>query len=173
MEYIAESKNIKISPRKVRLVTEGIKKMTLPTAIMNLNGLNKRAATPIRKTLESAIANAVNNFNAEKNGLTIKEIMVNEGIMYKRYHYAARGRVRPYKKRTSHIRVVLEDNLTADTKPVAQQAPAVTAEAKDVQVAVNDAPVKSVGKETKAMRGKEVKQSFMKRITTRQKKGDK
>lgn len=121
MEYIAESKNIKISPRKVRLVVEGIKQFELPKALNNLDLLHHRAAIPVKKTLESAIANAVHNFKADKNGLVIKEILVNEGIMYKRYHYAARGRVRPYKKRTSHIRVVLQDNLVIDKKDGTQQ----------------------------------------------------
>src|SRR5690242_13300754 len=98
MDYIAESKNVKISPRKVRLVVDSIKSYNLPMALVALGGFNKRAATPIKKTIESAIANAVNNFKADRTGLAIKTIMVNEGITYKRYHYAARGRIRPYKK---------------------------------------------------------------------------
>ena len=109
MDYIAEANNIKMSPRKVRLVVDSIRDHSLVSAINSLTMLNKRAATPVRKALQSAIANAVNNFKADKNALLIREIMVNEGVSLKRYHYAARGRIRPYKKRTSHIKVILAD----------------------------------------------------------------
>ncbi len=124
MEYKAEAKNIKISPRKVRLVADSIRDKHLDQALASLTVLNKRASDPIRKTLESAIANAINNFQASRGDLTIKEIMIGEGIMYKRYHYAARGRVRPYLKRTSHIRVILEDAIerTAVATNAAEQA---------------------------------------------------
>lgn len=120
MEYIAESRNVKISPRKVKLVADAIKTQSIPVALTKLLMLNKRAALPVKKTVESAIANAVNNFKADRSGLVIKELIVNEGIRYKRYHYAARGRIRPYKRRTSHIRVVLADKAMKKTKSIAQ-----------------------------------------------------
>lgn len=111
MEYIAITKNIKMSPRKMRLVVDGVKKNNAKNAVMVLNVLKKRAAGPLRKTIESAMANAVNNFKAEKNDLLIKEITVTEGVSMKRFHFAARGRSRPYKRRTTHVRVILADNL--------------------------------------------------------------
>jgi large subunit ribosomal protein L22 len=95
----------------VRLVADSVRNLKLDQALASLTVLNKRASDPIRKALESAVANAVNNFQASRGDLTIKEIMIGEGIMYKRYHYAARGRVRPYLRRTSHIRVILEDQM--------------------------------------------------------------
>lgn len=124
MEYKAEAKNIKMSPRKVRLVADSVRNMRLDQAIASLTVLNKRAADPLRKTLESAIANAINNFQASRGDLKIKEIMIGEGIMYKRYHFAARGRVRPYLRRTSHIRVILEDQIerTAHATKAAEEA---------------------------------------------------
>lgn len=112
MEYQAITKNVKISPRKVRLVADGIKNLPISAAITSLMVSRKRGALPIRKTIESAIANAVNNKSAKKDSLRIKTINITEGIMYKRYHFAGRGRTRPYLKRTSHINVILEDNLT-------------------------------------------------------------
>lgn len=104
---IAEAKNIKISPRKVRLVVDSIRKHEIQIALSELSILNKRAALPVKKVLESAVANAVNNFKLKKEDLVISEIMVGEGGAYKRFHFAARGRTRPYKKRISNIRVVL------------------------------------------------------------------
>lgn len=120
MDYIAESKNIKISPRKVRLVADMVKKFPIPQAVSQLLVSNKRAAGPLKKTLESAVANAVNNFKANKADLVIKEIVVNEGIVYKRFHFAGRGRTRPYKRKASHIRIVLETK--AVEKPMIEEA---------------------------------------------------
>jgi large subunit ribosomal protein L22 len=91
----------------MRLVADSVKKSDLQNALAQLVVLNKRAADPIRKALESAVANATHNFGKEKASLTIKDIIVTEGISYKRYHYASRGRIHPYKRRTSHVKVVL------------------------------------------------------------------
>lgn len=116
MEYIAVAKNIKISPRKVRLVIDSIRKHELNDVLAYLSLMNKRAAIPVAKVIKSAIANAKNGTQTEKESLTIKEIMVNEGIMAKRYHYAGRGRMRPYKKRTSHITVILTEKAIKSMK---------------------------------------------------------
>lgn len=117
MEYRAVAKNVKISPRKVRLVADSVRKLSVPAALTQLVVLRQRAALPIKKTLESAIANATNNESANKDNLKIKEINITEGIAYKRYHFAGRGRMRPYVKKTSHIRITLEDTVVA-AKPV-------------------------------------------------------
>lgn len=119
MEYRAIAKNVKVSPRKVRLVSDSIRDLTVAKAITQLVVSPKRAALPIKKTIESAMANAVNNNNAKKDDLVIKTINITEGITYKRYHFAGRGRTRPYTKRTSHINIILEDK-------VIKQVPAIT-----------------------------------------------
>jgi large subunit ribosomal protein L22 len=111
MEYRAIAKNVKVSPRKVRLVADSIRNLTIPKAVTALVVSRKRGAISLKKTLDSAVSNAVNNSSAKKDDLTIKEINVTEGIMYKRYHFAGRGRTRPYLKRTSHINIVLEDKI--------------------------------------------------------------
>ncbi|OGH12215.1 MAG: 50S ribosomal protein L22 [Candidatus Levybacteria bacterium RIFCSPHIGHO2_01_FULL_40_10] len=110
MEYIAIAKNIKISPRKVRLVVDSVKKKKLASALLALTVMSKRASVPIKKAIDSAVANAINNFAAKREDLTIRDIQVTEGIAAKRFHFAARGRTRPYKRRASHIRVILSDN---------------------------------------------------------------
>ncbi len=113
MKYKAVAKNVKISPRKVRLVADAIKSLTPDVALVKLTVIAKRGAGPIEKVIKSAIANAVNNAKAVKENLVIKELYVTEGVTYKRFHFAARGRVHPYKKRTSHITVILEDRVVA------------------------------------------------------------
>ena len=122
MEYIAIAKNIKMSPRKARLVADDVKGMKLTVAISALMVGNHRASGPIKKALESAIANAVNNKNADRNNLAIKDIVIEGAAALKRFHYAARGRSRPYKRRMSNIRVVLVDKPVqiADTKTEAK-----------------------------------------------------
>lgn len=112
MEYKAIAQNIKVTPRKARLVADAVRGLSVANALSQLNLLHKRAAVPMKKVLDSAVANAVHNGKEGKGDLVIKEIMVNEGISYKRYHFAARGRIRPYKKRTSNIRVVVASKKT-------------------------------------------------------------
>ena len=121
MEYISIAKNIKISPRKVRLVVDSVKKQNLNKALSVLSLMPKRAALPVKKAIDSAIANAVNNFKVNREALSVLDIIVGEGARLKRYHFAARGRVRPYKRRTSHIRVIL-----TDTNSIATKKPATT-----------------------------------------------
>jgi large subunit ribosomal protein L22 len=131
MEYFATAKNIKVSPRKVRLVADSIRKLSISQATTALLVSRKRGAVSLKKTLDSAVANAVNNKSAKKDELKIKTINVTEGIAYKRYHYARRGRTRPYVKKTSHINVVLEDNVKIEMPEII--TPAMAPEVKPVK----------------------------------------
>lgn len=110
MEHTAISKNVKMSPRKVRLVANAVKNLDVTTALNKLEVLQKRAAKPVKKTLQSAMANAEVNHGAKRDSLSIKEIKVDEGIRYKRYRYAGRGRIHPYIRRASHISIILKEN---------------------------------------------------------------
>lgn len=105
----AYNRYVKVSPRKVRLVADTIRKLDIKKAQDILRLTRKVGALPILKTLNSAIANAGNNLKLDKTKLRIKEIMVNEAGAFKRFHPAGRGRVRPYKKRMSHIKIALEE----------------------------------------------------------------
>lgn len=109
MQVQAMSKNVRISPRKVRLVADAVRSLSIPEALVSLKVMRKRAASAIAKTLESAVANAENNSKLERSSLLISEIEVNEGQAFKRFHPSTRGRIHPYKKKSSHIRVVLEE----------------------------------------------------------------
>ena len=91
MQYNALAKNVKVSPRKVRLVADSIRDLTVAKALTQLMISRKRGAVSLKKALESAMANAVNNSNAKKDDLKIKTINITEGIKYKRYHFAGRG----------------------------------------------------------------------------------
>lgn len=108
MEIVATTRNVRISPRKVRLIVEGIKHLPIEGAISALGVLNKRGAREIAKTIQSARSNAVNNAHLESKNLVMSTITVSEGSSLKRYHPSTRGRIHPYKKRSSHIRVILK-----------------------------------------------------------------
>lgn len=108
MEVTATAKNIRISPQKVRLVVDQIRKMEPRDAIAILDHVTKSAAIPVKKVIASALANAKNNRKIDETSLFFKSIQVNEGRVLKRWQPVSRGRAHSILKRTSHIKVVLE-----------------------------------------------------------------
>lgn len=113
MQTVTRINEVRISTRKVRLIADAVRGLSIDQAQDALSVIDKRGATDLNKALKSAVANAVNNSKLEKNNLLIKTIDVNEGAFLKRYRPSTRGRVHPYKKRTSHIRIVLEEKVIA------------------------------------------------------------
>jgi large subunit ribosomal protein L22 len=109
MEAKAKAKSVRMSPRKVRLVADAIRNLSIDEAFQVLWVTKKRASRILEKTLESAIANAVNNSKLERKNLVIASITVNEGQALKRFHPSSRGRTHPYKKRSSHVSIVLKE----------------------------------------------------------------
>jgi large subunit ribosomal protein L22 len=125
MQVRAIAKSVKMSPRKVRLIADAIRSLSIEEALLVLDATQKRASAPIAKTLLSAVANAVANNNLDKDNLMIESVMVNEGQAMKRFHPSSRGRVHPYKKKSSHITIVLKE------KPVKKAPVAKAAAIKD------------------------------------------
>ncbi|RMD59477.1 50S ribosomal protein L22, partial [Candidatus Parcubacteria bacterium] len=109
MQVTAKAKYIRISPRKVRLVADIIRGLTVDEALAQLRFINKRAVVPVEKVLKSAIANAEHNYELEQDNLYIQEIRVDEGPTLKRWKPRAFGRATPIRKRTSIISVVLDE----------------------------------------------------------------
>lgn len=107
MEIIAKT-SVRVAPRKVRLVADSIRKLSLDEALRSLSVIKNRGSVGLEKTLKSAIANAINNNKVKQESLTIKSIDVLEAPSYKRFHPSTRGRVHPYKRRGSHVKIVLE-----------------------------------------------------------------
>src|SRR5579864_6281867 len=117
MEVKAIAKSVRVSPRKLRLVAEAMKHMSIDDAYQALELTNKRAAGIVQKTLKSAVANAVTNAKLERSNLVIASVMVNEAPPFKRFRPSTRGRIHPYKKRGSHLTIVLKEKIVA-VKPV-------------------------------------------------------
>lgn len=108
MEVKAKARFIRMSPRKVRLVVDAIRGMKVNEARAQLMYMNKLAAQPVLKLLNSAIANAQNNHQLSADTLVIKSIAVDEGPTLKRWMPRAFGRATTIRKRMSHISIVLE-----------------------------------------------------------------
>lgn len=111
MEIKANLNYLRISPRKVRLVSDLIKGKAVRDVEIILRSTTKRSALPILKLVRSAVANAKNNFQIDKNTLFVKNILVNKGPTLKRSLPRSRGMTTPINKRSSHITVILTSNI--------------------------------------------------------------
>ena len=109
MEVQAITKYAKMSPIKVRQVAKEIRNLPANYAAEVLGLIPRKSAQLLLKTLKSALANAENNHNLSSDNLIVKEASIDEGPALKRFRPAARGQAHPYKKRTSHLRVVLAE----------------------------------------------------------------
>lgn len=109
VEVKAHLRYLRIAPRKVRLVADLIRKKSVLEAEKILKVTKKRAALPLLKLLNSAVANAVHNFKLKKENLYIDKLLVNEGPRLKRVFPRARGRADIIQKKTSHISIVLKE----------------------------------------------------------------
>src|ERR1700704_1698432 len=116
MEVRSILRYARISPFKVREVTREIQGLPVSAALDLLAFTPKKAAFLISKTLKSAVANAENNANLRVDGLVVKEAVVGEGPTMKRMMARARGSGSRILKRTSHIRIVLSDEIPIETR---------------------------------------------------------
>lgn len=108
MEFVSTSKFLIISPRKVRPLVKQILGFTPERALAVLSVLNKSASLPLAKAIKTVLANAKTQGGVSGEKLVFKSIEVGEGPRLKRGRPVSRGRWHPYKKRMSHIRVVLQ-----------------------------------------------------------------
>src|SRR3954466_12252122 len=116
MEVRSIYRYARISPVRVREVTREIQGLPVSAALDLLAFTPKKAAFLIEKTLKSAVANAENNANLKVDGLVVKEAVVGEGPSFKRIMARARGSASGIIKRTSHIRIVLTDEIPIETR---------------------------------------------------------
>jgi large subunit ribosomal protein L22 len=109
VEVVAIGKNLRVSPKKVRPVAKNLRGQAAEKALASLRFVSKKAAVPLAKVLKSAIANAQNTKSMHTDKLIIKEILVDEGPSLKRVRPVSRGAAHQILKRTSLIKVVLEE----------------------------------------------------------------
>jgi len=111
MQVKSIHRNARMSAFKVREVTREIQGLPATDALDLLRFVPKKAAGLVSKTLASAIANAENNNNLNVANLVVLEAVVGEGATFKRFQPKARGSAGPIRKRTSHIRIILTDEV--------------------------------------------------------------
>jgi len=110
MKVRAEARYIRQSPYKVRRVLDNVRGLPVEDARDVLQLTNRRAAEPIMKVLNSAVANAEHNHALDEDELFVVEAYANEGPTLKRWRPRARGRATRIRKRTSHITIILADD---------------------------------------------------------------
>lgn len=109
MDIHASLRSLRMSPRKVRLVIDAIRGLSVAEADTRLSFIKKAAALPVQKLLRSAIANAEHNFKLNREQLFVKTITADGGETIKRSRPRAFGRGAPIRKRTTHINIILAD----------------------------------------------------------------
>lgn len=129
MEVRAVTRNIRVSPRKARLVCDAVRGKDLRTAMSILKFLPQKSAPIIAKTLASASANAENNYDLDPSTLYVKYVFADDAPQLKRGEFRARGRFNQIIKRSCHITVIVEDRAqptqrrATSTRRVAATAP--------------------------------------------------
>ncbi len=109
MQAKAINKMVRISPNKVRPVIDLVRGKPVDRALAILRYLPQKAAKEIARTIQSAAANAENNFEMDPADLVVKTIYADEGPAFKRLLFRARGRADRMRKRTTHITVIVDD----------------------------------------------------------------
>lgn len=108
-EAHASSLNVRVTPRKARLVIDLVRGKDVDYALKMLARVNKSAATPVAKLIKSAAANATNNFGMDYTRLYVAMIQASDGIKMKRYMPRAKGSSSGLVKRTSNIYVTVKE----------------------------------------------------------------
>ena len=107
----AINKNVRSSPRKLNLLLKNIRGKKVDVAIRDLSFARRRIAFEIKKTVESAVANAENNNQYDIDNLYIKEAYVGKSIVLKRFRARAKGRASGIKKPYTNLTIILSENI--------------------------------------------------------------
>jgi large subunit ribosomal protein L22 len=108
-EAMAKTQRLRISPYKLNLVAESIRGLSVDDALSRLTFSRRRISGDVRKTVQSAIANAENNHNLDVDRLYVAEATVGRAMVMKRWRARARGRVARIEKPFSHLTVVVRE----------------------------------------------------------------
>lgn len=109
MDVVSTRKNVRQSARKLRFVVASLRGITKPGDMLTrLRFVQRKAAEPIAKTIQTAMADAEKTYQLKKESLSVRSIVVNEGPTLKRWRPVSRGTAHSIHKRTAHIKVVLE-----------------------------------------------------------------
>ena len=174
MKIRAEQKNTRQSARKVRLLANQVKDMSLEKAFEQLALMERRASIVLLKVIRQAVANAIHNHQLSFEDLELDNIIVKVGPTYKRWQPVSRGRAHKILKRTCHIEVTLKtkqdqeqvaDNAEIEEKDIKQQTKkstvkkSATKEKETVKETKNKAKKKTVATKKKPSTSSKTKKS--------------
>ncbi|MEX3008858.1 50S ribosomal protein L22 [Hoeflea sp. TYP-13] len=108
-EARAVARTLRVSPQKLNLVASMIRGKKVERALADLEFSRKRISETVKKTLESAIANAENNHDLDVDSLIVAEAFVGKSIVMKRFHARGRGRASRIEKPFSHLTIVVRE----------------------------------------------------------------
>ena len=114
----AINKNLRSSPRKVNILLKNIRGKKVDVAIRDLSFARQRIAFDIKKTIQSAVANAENNNQYDIDNLYIDEAYVGKSLVLKRFRARAKGRASAIKKPFSHLTIILSENININKKEI-------------------------------------------------------
>ncbi|MFH1172989.1 MAG: 50S ribosomal protein L22 [bacterium] len=149
MEVKAKLRFLRMSPKRNRALADVIRGLDVVKAQTQLQFAQKAAARPLLKLLNSAIANAENNHELDKNNLFIKEIRVDQGPTLKRWQPKAHGRATPIRKRSCHISIILGERVPSQVKQKVKakvEAPKLITDLKDLPETPESAKLDGTGK---------------------------
>lgn len=109
MQAKAVARQVRVAPRKARLVVDLIRGKQVGEAFAILRNTPKAASPIVEKVLKSAVANAEHNYELEANNLVVEKVFVDEGATMKRFRPRAMGRASRINKRTSHITIIVSE----------------------------------------------------------------
>ena len=117
-KYIVKSinRNVRSSPRKINILLKNIRGKKADIAIRDLSFARQRIASEIKKTVQSAVANAENNYQYDIDNLYIKEAYVGKSIVLKRFRARAKGRASGIKKPYTNLTIILSENFNKKEK---------------------------------------------------------
>lgn len=121
MQIKAQQKNSRQSPRKVRLIADQVKGMSLEKAFAQLALMERNSTIVLLKVMRQAVANAVNNHQLAVEDLELENILVKTGPTYKRWQPVSRGRAHKILKRTCHVEVILKTKEQVNEKQELKQ----------------------------------------------------
>lgn len=168
MKVQATLKNLRIAPRKVRLVTHSIIGLDAREALIQLEKQVKKSVSPVYDLLKSAMANAMNNNGLDETNLYVWEIRVGDGLRLKRWLPRAFGRATPLIRRGSNVTVILEERIEGKNRVTKQKPAAAPIKAdKEVVASVSEKSEVSEREEAKTEKTeqKTVKPEVKKEIT--------
>jgi large subunit ribosomal protein L22 len=174
MKVHATLKNLRIAPRKVRLVTHSVIGVDAREALIQLGKQVKKSSQPIYDLLKSAMANATNNNGLDETNLYILEIRVGDGLRLKRWLPRAFGRATPLLRRGSNVTVILEEKIegknrtakkkeTVETVTIEESEISGEKETKEVHKTMKPEMKKEIARGAQPAGGKVVKKVFQRK----------